>query len=104
MVLSTPQPTPNLEVQASVFVTLGDRVTQLCPRHWVPILVTFYDTHELRWDYSSPPVTTRRTGTHSDPKFGRRGGGVSYIDAKKRFRIAVPVCVLLRKNFRNGVP
>jgi hypothetical protein len=45
------------------------------------------------------------SGTHSDPKFGRRGGGVSYIDdRKKRFRNAVPVCVLLRKNFRNGVP
>jgi hypothetical protein len=30
------------------------------PRHWVPILVAFYDTHELRWDYSYSPVTTRR--------------------------------------------
>jgi hypothetical protein len=29
------------------------------PRHWVPILVVFYDTHELRWDCSYPPVTTR---------------------------------------------
>jgi hypothetical protein len=27
------------------------------PGHWVPILVVFYDTHELRWDYSYPPVT-----------------------------------------------
>jgi hypothetical protein len=33
------------------------------PRHWVPILVAFYDTHELRWDYSYPPVTTRRMFT-----------------------------------------
>jgi hypothetical protein len=30
------------------------------PRHWVHILVAFYDTHEVRWDYSYPPVTTRR--------------------------------------------
>jgi hypothetical protein len=30
--LSTPRPTPNLEDQASVFVTLGDRVTQLYPQ------------------------------------------------------------------------
>jgi hypothetical protein len=30
------------------------------PRHWVPILVAFYDMHELCWDYSYPPVTTRR--------------------------------------------
>jgi hypothetical protein len=58
--LLTPRPTPNLEDQTSVFMTPGDRVTQLYPRHWVPILVAFYDTHELRWDYSYPPVTTRR--------------------------------------------
>jgi hypothetical protein len=25
-----------------------------------------------------------RSGTHSDPEFGRRGGGVSYIDARKK--------------------
>jgi hypothetical protein len=25
-----------------------DRVTQLYPRHWVPILVAFYDMHELQ--------------------------------------------------------
>jgi hypothetical protein len=31
------------------------------PRHWIPILVVFYDTHGQRWDYSYPPVTTRRT-------------------------------------------
>jgi hypothetical protein len=24
--------------------------------------------------------------THSDPKFGRRGGGVNYIDARKKKR------------------
>jgi hypothetical protein len=30
------------------------------PRHWVPILVAFYDTLELRWDYSYLPVTSRR--------------------------------------------
>jgi hypothetical protein len=30
------------------------------PKHWIPILVAFYDTYELRWDYSYPPVTTQR--------------------------------------------
>jgi hypothetical protein len=42
----------------------------------------------------------------SDPKFGHRGEGVSYIDArkkKKRFWNAILVCVL-PKNFQNGVP
>jgi hypothetical protein len=28
------------------------------PRHWVLILVTFYDTHELHWGYSLLPATT----------------------------------------------
>jgi hypothetical protein len=44
------------------------------------------------------------SGTHSDPKFDQRVGNVSYIDARKKsFRNAVSLCVLLRKNFRNGV-
>jgi hypothetical protein len=30
------------------------------PRHWVPILVTFYDMHGLQWDYSINPG--HRTG------------------------------------------
>jgi hypothetical protein len=29
------------------------------PRHWVPILVTFYDMHGLQWDYSLVPATAR---------------------------------------------
>jgi hypothetical protein len=32
------------------------------PRHWVPILVAFYDTHELCWDYSYRLVTAQRFG------------------------------------------
>jgi hypothetical protein len=32
-------------------------------RHGLTILVTFYDTHELCWNYSYPPVTTRRRQT-----------------------------------------
>jgi hypothetical protein len=59
--LSTPRPTPNLEDQASVFVTPETGWTSYAPRHWVTILVAFYDTHELRWDSSYPPVTTRKT-------------------------------------------
>jgi hypothetical protein len=67
--LSTPRPIPYLENQASVLVTPGYKVTQLYPKHWVPILVTFYDTHELRWDYSYPPVTTRRSKLIPPPQF-----------------------------------
>jgi hypothetical protein len=29
------------------------------PRHWVPILVAFYDMHGLQWDCSLIPATTR---------------------------------------------
>jgi hypothetical protein len=44
------------------------------------------------------------SGTRSDPKFGRRGRCVSYINARKtRFRNTFPACVLLRKYFKNGV-
>jgi hypothetical protein len=53
------RPTHNLEDQASVFMTTGDRVAQLYPRHWVPILIAFYDMHGLQWDYSLIPATTR---------------------------------------------
>jgi hypothetical protein len=49
-------------------------------------------------------LKTIASGTHSDPKFGRRGGDVTCIDARGKFRNAVPSCVLLRKNFRNVVP
>jgi hypothetical protein len=31
------------------------------PRHWVPILVAFYDMHGIQWDYSLIPATTRDT-------------------------------------------
>jgi hypothetical protein len=30
-------------------MTPGDRMAQLYPRHWVPILVAFYDMHGLQW-------------------------------------------------------
>jgi hypothetical protein len=39
-------------------MTPGDTVAQLYPRHWVPILVVFYDMNGLQWDYSLIPVTT----------------------------------------------
>jgi hypothetical protein len=32
-------------------------------RHWVPILVAFYDMHGLQWDCSLLPATTRE-GRH----------------------------------------
>jgi hypothetical protein len=56
---SNPRPTPNLEDQSSVFVTSGDRVTQVYLQALGTHLVAFNDTHELRWDYPYPPVTTR---------------------------------------------
>jgi hypothetical protein len=44
-------------------------------------------------------------GTHSDPKFGWRGGGVIILmPRKKGFQNTVPACIILRKNFQNGVP
>jgi hypothetical protein len=54
-------------------------------------------------EVSSAVIKKIRSGTRSDPEFDRRGGGVSYIDArKKRFQNAVPACVLVRKNFRTA--
>jgi hypothetical protein len=45
------------------------------------------------------------SGTHSDPKFSRRGEGVSYIDARKiRFQNIILVCTFLRKNLQNSIP
>jgi hypothetical protein len=60
-------PTPNLEDQVSVFITPGDRVAQLYPRHWVPILVAFYDKHGLQWDYSLIPATITEYENHTNP-------------------------------------
>jgi hypothetical protein len=36
-------------------------------RHWVPILVAFYDMSGLQWDYSLIPVTTRNFNTSLIP-------------------------------------
>jgi hypothetical protein len=45
------------------------------------------------------------SGAHSDPEFSWRQGGVSCIDVReKRFQNTVPACVLLRRNFWNGIP
>jgi hypothetical protein len=55
------RPTPNLEDQASVFMTPGDRVAQLYPEALGTILVAFHDIHRLQWDYSLIPATTRDT-------------------------------------------
>jgi hypothetical protein len=44
----------------NIYIPSGARAAQLIPpRHWVLILVAFYDTHELRWGYSLLPATTR---------------------------------------------
>jgi hypothetical protein len=53
------RPTPNLEDQASVFMTPGHRVAQLYPQALGTHLVAFYDMHGLQWDYSLIPATTR---------------------------------------------
>jgi hypothetical protein len=44
--------------------------------------------------------------TYSDPKFGQRGKVlvIPMSGKKKRFWNAVLACILLRKNFWNGVP
>jgi hypothetical protein len=55
----SPAPNPNQEDQVSVFMTHGDRVTQLYPSHWGPTSVAFYDVNGLQWDYSLIPATTR---------------------------------------------
>jgi hypothetical protein len=52
-----PTPNPHLADQAPVFMTLGNRVTQLYPQALGTILVAFYDTHGLQWDHSYPQVT-----------------------------------------------
>jgi hypothetical protein len=52
-------PNPNLEGQISVFMTPGDRVAKIYPKHWIPILVAFYDMHGLQWDYSLIPANTQ---------------------------------------------
>jgi hypothetical protein len=54
-------PTPNLEDQVSVFMTPGTGWPSYTPRHWVPILVAFYDMNGLQWEYSLIPATTRET-------------------------------------------
>jgi hypothetical protein len=61
MEMSTQRQTPNLEDSRR-------RWPSYTPRHWVPTLVAFYDTHELRWDYCYPPVTTRRVPGHKGNK------------------------------------
>jgi hypothetical protein len=45
------------------------------PIHWIPILVAFYDKHELRWDYSYPPVTAQRTPANTSTKHGYKQNG-----------------------------
>jgi hypothetical protein len=51
--------TPNLEDQVSVFMTHGDRVTQIYPQALATHFSRFYDMHGLQWDCSSIPATTR---------------------------------------------
>jgi hypothetical protein len=52
-------PTRNLEDQASVFMTPESGWASYTPRHWVPILVDFYNMRGLQWDYSLIPATTQ---------------------------------------------
>jgi hypothetical protein len=49
--LLAPRTTPIPQDQASVFISRIGR--------WLHILVAFYVTHGLQWDYSYSPVTTR---------------------------------------------
>jgi hypothetical protein len=54
-----PQP-PTLRTRPSCLWPPETGWPRYKPRHRLPILVAFYDTHELRWDYYYPPVTTWR--------------------------------------------
>jgi hypothetical protein len=55
----SPAPNPQPGGRGLRIYDPGDRVAQLYPRHWVHILVAFYDMNGLQWDYSSIPATTR---------------------------------------------
>jgi hypothetical protein len=57
----SPTSNPIMEDQASVFIPPEAGWPRYTPGHRVPILVSSYDTHRLRWDYSYSPVTTRAT-------------------------------------------
>jgi hypothetical protein len=39
------------------------------PRHWVPILVAFYDMHGLQWDYCLILATTRESWSLGSMKY-----------------------------------
>ena len=45
-----PTPNPQPGGLGPIFIT---------PRHWVPILIAFYEMHRLQWEYSLMPITTR---------------------------------------------
>ena len=53
-----PTPNPQPGGPGPIFITPGTEWPSYTARHWVPILVTFYDQHGLQWDYSLLPVTT----------------------------------------------
>jgi hypothetical protein len=71
--ISTPRPILNLEDQASVFVTPGDRVNHLCPWALGTHFSRLHDTHGLCW-VCSPAVTTRRVTTVSKLLCHKEGG------------------------------
>ena len=52
--LSACRPTTNLETQSTVFITPGTGWPSYTPRHWVPILVAFYDLPGMQWECSFP--------------------------------------------------
>ena len=52
-------PNPQPGGPGPIFITPGTGWPSYTPRHWVPILVAFYDMHGLQWDYSLIPVTSR---------------------------------------------
>jgi hypothetical protein len=53
-----------------IFITPGTGWSSYTPRHWIPILVAFYDMHGLQADYSliSSPVSTREENIKTDLK------------------------------------
>jgi hypothetical protein len=56
-------PMPNSQIwriRPLYFWALKTGWSNYTPRNWVPVLVAFYETLQPCWDYSYPPVITRR--------------------------------------------
>jgi hypothetical protein len=53
--LSALLPTPNVEDQVSIFISLSDRVALLYPQALSSLFIAYYDLAGLLWRYCNPP-------------------------------------------------